>query len=67
MVPFSRATNFVNEAKRSLWQLYFHETTLVALFTIHVNLYVMEFPLIFGETNFMEVTKIRKIREIYGP
>ena len=26
----------------------------------------MEFPLIFGEINFMEVPKIYEIREIYG-
>ena len=36
------------------------------LFTIHVNLRAMEFPLIFGEINFMEVPKIYEIREIYG-
>ena len=39
----------------------------MALFAIHVNLHVMEFPLIFGETNFMEVPKIYEIREIYSP
>ena len=41
--------------------------TLAVLFTIHVNLHTMEFPLIFGETNFVEVPKIYKICEIYGP
>ena len=39
--------------------------TLVALFTIYVNLHVMEFPLIFGEINFVEVPKIRDIHGIY--
>ena len=41
--------------------------TLVALFTIHMNLHTMEFPLIFGETNFVEVPKICEIHKIYGP
>ena len=41
--------------------------TLAELFTIHVNLHTMEFPLSFGETNFVEVPKIYEIREIYGP
>ena len=27
----------------------------------------MEFLLIFGETNFVEVLKVREIRQIYGP
>ena len=39
---------------------YFHETTLVVLFTTHINLLTMEFPLIFSEPNFVKVQKIRK-------
>ena len=64
--PFFRglATNFANGARKGVRGNYFHETTLAKLFTIHVNLHAMEFPLIFGEANFMEVPKIR---EIYGP
>ena len=46
--------------KGSSWN-YFHEMTLVVLFTIHANLHAMNFPLIFGETNFTEVPKIHKI------
>ena len=61
---FSRATNFANGARKAVCGNYFHKTTLAELFTIHVNLHAMEFPLIFGETNFVEVPKIRKI---YGP
>ena len=38
--------------------------TLAELFTIHMNLHAMEFPLLFGETNFVEVPKIH---EIYRP
>ena len=47
--PFSRATNFTNRAKKGVRGKYFHETTLPALFTIHVNLHLMEFPLIFDK------------------
>ena len=46
---------------------YFHKITLAELFTVHVNLHAMEFPLIFGKTNFMKVPKICKICKIYGP
>ena len=64
----SRATNFANGARKGVRGNYFHEMTLAEkrhwLFTIHMNLHVMEFPLIFGETNFVEVPKTRKI---YGP
>ena len=62
--PFLRATNFANGARKGVCGNYFNKMTLVELFTIHMNLHVMEFPLIFGETNFVEVTKIH---EIYGP
>ena len=63
---FSRATNFANRAIKGVRGNYFHKTILAVLFTIHVNLRAMEFPLIFGEINFMEVPKIYEIREIYG-
>ena len=45
----SRATNFVNGARKGVCGNYFHKSTLVELFTIHMNLHVMEFPLICGE------------------
>ena len=51
---------FCEWSKKGVCGNYFYKTTLVALFTIHVNLYVMEFPLIFGEINFVEVPKIVK-------
>ena len=54
----------MNGARKGVCGNYYHKTTLAELFTIHVNLYTMEFPLIFGETNFVEVPEIR---EIYGP
>ena len=60
-VPFSRATNFCEWSKKGSSWNYFHETTLAELFTVHVNLHAMEFPLIFGETNFVKVPKICKI------
>ena len=53
-----------NGAKKDAREYYFHKTTLVALFTTHMNLHTMEFP---GETNFMEVPKICEVHEIYGP
>ena len=45
---------------------YFHESTLVSSlqFAIHVTI---EFLLIFGETNFVEVPKIHEICEICSP
>ena len=59
-MPFLRATNFTNGAKKGIRENYSHEMTLAALFTIHMNLCTMEFPLILSEANFMEVPKIRK-------
>ena len=35
--------------------------------TLAELLHAMEFPLIFGEANFIEVPKIHEICEIYGP
>ena len=64
---FSRATNFTYGARKGVCGNYFHKTTLVELFTIHMNLHVMEFPLIFSETNFVEVPKIHEIHEFYDP
>ena len=66
-VPFSRATDFANEAQKGVHGNNFHKMTLAVLFTIHVHLHAMEFPLIFGETNFVKVLKIREICEIYAP
>ena len=54
---FSRATNIANGARKGV-RGNFHKTILAELFTIHVNLHTMEFPLIFGETNFVKVPKI---------
>ena len=56
--PFFEGYKFCAWSKKGSLGNYFHEMTF---FTIHVNLHVMEFPLIFGETNFP------KIREICGP
>ena len=55
-----RATNFANGARKGVYGNYFHGMTLAELFTLHVNLQAMEFPLIFGETNFVEVPKSTK-------
>ena len=57
----------MNGAKKGVCGNYFHKTTLAELFTIHVNLHTMEFLLIFGETNFVEVPKIHESHKIYGP
>ena len=57
---YSIATNFANGARKGVRGNYFHETTLAELFTIHMNLHTMEFPLIFDETNFVEVPKSAK-------
>ena len=45
---------------------HFHESTLVSSLqsAIHVTI---EFPLIFGETNFVEVPKIHEIHKICSP
>ena len=48
----SRTTNFMNGARKGVCGNYFHEATLAELFTIHVNLHVMEFLLISGD-NFL--------------
>ena len=58
--PFLRATNIANGARKGVYGNYFHEPTLAELFTIHMNLHVMEFLLIFSETNFVEVPKSTK-------
>ena len=63
---FSRATNFVNGLRKEVQGNYFHEFTLVPSLqsVIHVTI---EFPLIIGETNFMEVPEIHKIHETCSP
>ena len=50
----------MNGANKGVHGNYFHEMTLVALFTIYVNLHAMKFPLTFGETDFIEVPKSTK-------
>ena len=57
---FSRATNFTNGLKKKVWGNYFHESTLVSSFQ-SVICVMIEFLLIFGDTNFVEVSKIHKI------
>ena len=57
----------MNGARKGVCGNYFHEMTLTELFTIHMNLHMMECLLIFGEKNFAEVPKICDIREIYDP
>ena len=59
-MPFFEGYKFCEWSKKGVCGNYFHETTLAALFTIHVNLHAMEFLLIFGETNFVEVAKFTK-------
>ena len=54
----------MNGARKGVCENYFHETTLAEIFTIHMNLHMMEFPLICGEKNFVEVPKIHEIRKI---
>ena len=54
-----------NGARKGVRGNYFHETTLAEFYTIHVNLHVMEFSV--KQISFVEVPKIHKIREIYGP
>ena len=50
----------MNGARKGVRGNYFHKTTLAELFTIHVNLHAMEFPLIFSEKFFVEVPKSAK-------
>ena len=64
-VSFSRATDFANGLKGSS-RNYFHESTLVSSFQSAIRI-MIEFPLIFGETNLLEVPKIHEIREICSP
>ena len=66
-VPFFEGHKFREWNKKGVRGNYFHETKLVVLFTIHMNLHAMEFLLIFGEKLFVEVPKICEIHKIYGP
>ena len=61
---FFKATNFVTGARKGVCGNYFHEMTLAELFTIHLNIRAMEFLLIFGETNFIEVPKSAKFENL---
>ena len=58
--PFLRATNFVNGLKKKVRRNYFHESTLVSSLQSAICV-MIEFSLIFSETNYMEVSKIREI------
>ena len=55
--PFFEGYRVCKRSKKEVGGNYFHKITLVALFTIHVNLHAMEFLFIFGEANFMELQK----------
>ena len=61
--PFFDSYKFCKWSKKGIRENCFDETTLAELFTIHV----MEFPLIFGEINVVEVPKICKAYKIYSP
>ena len=65
-VPFFEGYKFHEWTEKEAPGNYFHESTLVSFLqsAIHVTI---EFPLIFGETNFVEVPKIHEIREICSP
>ena len=58
-LPFLRVTNFVNGLKKEVRGNYFHKSTLVSSlqYAIHV---IIGYPLIHGETNFVEVPKSMK-------
>ena len=63
---FLRATNFVNRLKKEVQGNYFHESTLVSSLQSTVCV-MIEFLLIFDETNSVEAPKIHKIRENCSP
>ena len=65
-MSFSRATNFANQLKKEIRGNYFHESTLVSSLLTAICV-TIEFSLIFGETNFVQVPKIHKIYEICSP
>ena len=56
---FLRATNFVNGLKKKVRRNCFHESTLVSSLQSAICV-MIEFLLIFSETNFMEVPKIHE-------
>ena len=58
-----RATNFANELKNKVRGNCFHASTLVSSLQSEIHV-TIEFLLIFGEANFVEVSKIHEIREI---
>ena len=49
---FLRATNFANGLKKEVQGNYFYESTLMSSLQSAIQV-TMEFPLIFGKTNFM--------------
>ena len=65
--PFFKGYKFCEWSKKGVHGNIFHETTLAALFTMHINLHAMESPLIFSEINFIKVPKIHDNQEIYSP
>ena len=62
-VPFFEGYKFREWTKKEVQGNYFCESTLASSFQ-SVICFTIEFPLIFGETNFMEVPKIHEIHEI---
>ena len=62
--PFLRATNLTNGAKRKFVEIIFTKQHWEHPLQ-YMGTYVHE--IVFGETNFVEVPKILKICEIYGP
>ena len=53
-VPFFQRLQISQMKKKEFIEIIF--MTLAELFTIHMNLHTMEFPLIFDETNFVELS-----------
>ena len=63
---FLRATNFVNGLKKEVRGNYFHESILVSSLQSAICV-MIEFPLIFSEKKFVEVSKIHEIHKISSP
>ena len=63
---FSRATNFANGLKKEVRGNYFHDSILVSSLQSAICV-MIEFPLIFSEKKFVEVSKIHEIHKICSP
>ena len=63
---FSRSTNFANVLKKKVQGNHFHDSTLVSSLQFAIRV-MIELPLIFSKTNFVEVPKIHEICEICSP